>query len=395
MSTKRLLALLAPALCVTQLLCQPAPPSAECHAEAVFERVSHLLQSRQYEDAAKALNKLQQCSSLPAIDRFQIGWLYGRARHFHTALKAFDSVPKNVPDLVTHQYAVALSKFELADYRGASEVLKSLQSQSAFDPKCANLLAVSYSKLGSYQDAYAVLAQDIHSHPDDLNAYLNLITVCAESENFAKAAEMATEASRLFPQSSEVFVARGAADTLLGHLAQAREDFTTAAHVAPNAGEPRFFLALTEYKLGKYSDAVAILRSALADGIVDADLQYLMAECLLKLDPTATQKVLEQLNRAIELNSNSISARTLRGRLLLEAGQTKEALVDLELANRLDPTSRSAKYNLARAYRAEGRTDEARSLFNRFRSQTGDTLKELGDKRLNQALSQASAGGQP
>jgi tetratricopeptide (TPR) repeat protein len=154
----------------------------------VFERVSHLLQSRQYEDAAKALDELQQCNSLPAIDRFQTGWLYGRARHFHAALKMFDSVPKNVPDLVIHQYALALSKFELADYRGASEVLKSLQSQSAFNPKCANLLAVSYSKLGSYQDAYAVLVQDIYDHPEDLNAYLNLITVCAETENFAKAA---------------------------------------------------------------------------------------------------------------------------------------------------------------------------------------------------------------
>ena len=394
MSTKCLLPVLAPALCV-KMLCQPALPSAECHAGDVFEHVSHLLQSRQYEDAAKALDKLQQCSSLPAIDRFQTGWLYGRARHFPAALKEFDSVPKNVPDLVTHQYAVALSKFELTDYRGASEVLKSLQSQSAFDPKCANLLAVSYSKLGSYQDAYAVLVQDIHSHPQDLNAYLNLITVCAEIENFAKAAEVASEASRLFPQSSEVFVARGAADTLLGHLDQAREDFTSAAHVAPTAGEPRFFLALTQYKLGKYAAAVAILRSTLADGIVDADLYYLMAECLLKLDSTATQKAFEQLNRAIELDSNSVSARTLRGKLLLEAGQAKEAVVDLELASRLDPTSRSAAYNLARAYRAEGKTEEARSLFSRFRTETGDTLTELGDKRLNQALSQASAGGQP
>lgn len=92
-------------------------------------------------------------------------------------------------------------------------------------------------------------------------------------------------------------------------------------------------MGLTQYKQGRYTDAVAILQSALADGVVDADLHYLMAECLLKLDSTATPKALEQLNHAIELNSNSVSARTLRGRLLLEAGQTKEAVVDLELAN--------------------------------------------------------------
>jgi tetratricopeptide (TPR) repeat protein len=385
MSIKWTLWVFVPVLCV----------KAECGAEELFARVNGLLQNRQYEEAAKALDSLKKCAALPAIERFQTGWLYGRARHFNAALEAFNSVPKNVPDLVTHQYAVALSQFELADYRGSSDILKGLQSQSAFDAKCANLLAVSYSKLGMYRDAYAVLVQETHNHPDDLPAYLNLVTVCAESENFAKAAEVASEASRLFPQSPEVFVVRGAANTLLGRLDQAREDFAAAARIAPREGEPRFFLALTQYKLGRYTDAVTILQSAMADGIADADLHYLMAECLLKLDPADTQSALAQLNRAIEIDSNSVSARTLRGRLLLDAGQTNPAVADLQLANRLDATSRSAAYNLASAYRAEGRADEAQSLFKRLRSETGDTLTELGDQRLNRALRQTSTGGQP
>jgi tetratricopeptide (TPR) repeat protein len=382
MSIKWTLWIFVPVLCA----------KADCGAKEIFIQVSGLLQSRQYQQAAKALDSLKHCSALSPIDRFESGWLYGRARHFNAALEAFNAVPENVPDVVTHKYAVALSKFELADYRGASDVLKSLHSQLEFDTKCANLLAVSYSKLGLYQDAYVVLVQDLHNHPQDLPAYLNLVTVCAEGGNFAKAAEVASEASRLFPQSQEVFVVRGAANMLLGHLRQAREDFTRAADITPHAAEPRFFLALTQYKLGGYAAAVNVLQSAIEDGIADADLHYLMAECLLKLDPVDTHKAVGQLNRAIELNSNSVSARTLRGRLLLEAGRPKEAITDLELANRLDAASRSAAYNLARAYRAEGRTLEAQSLFKRLRSERGDALSELGDKRLNQALKQTSNG---
>lgn len=364
----------------------------ECAVPESFAKVNSLLQSRRFEDAANMLDGLKNCHALSELERFNMGWLYGRARKFQAALVAFRAVPENVPDLVTHQYAVALALFELEDYRGSTDVLKTLRSNPKFDPKCANLLAVSDSKLALYQDAYLVLAQEIRDHPEDLQAYLNLVTVCTEGGNFAKAVEVATEAGRRFPQSQEVLVVQGAANTLLGHLDKAQKNFSAAIQIAPQAPEPRFFLALTEYKLAQFADAAKILQSAIGDGVVDADLHYLLAECLLKIEPIDQTRVLDQLNQAIELNSNSVSARTLRGKLLLDAGQAKRAVVDLELASHIDGTSRSAAYNLARAYRAEGKTKEAQSLFTRLRSETGDTLTELGDKRLNQALKPNSNG---
>jgi Flp pilus assembly protein TadD len=383
MPIRYLLLLLLAALCL----------KADCgDAQEIFSQVNTLLRSHKYDEAATALDKLRPCTTLSPIDRFEMGWLYGRARNFTAALSAFNTVPEDVPDVPTHKYAVALSKFELADYRGAVDVLRSLGSQSQFESKSANLLAVSYSKLGLLHDAYLVLVQDIHDYPHDLSAYLNLITVCAEGGNFNKAAAVATDASGLFPQSSEVFVVLGAANTLLGHLDEAQKNFATAAVLSPTTAEPRFFIALTRYKLGDYAAAVTGLKSAIADGIADPDVHYLLAECLLKLDPMGTPAAIVQLNRAVELNSNSISARTLRGRLLLESHHLGEAVTDLQLANRLDPTSRSAAYNLARAYRAQGKTAEAESLFKSLRSESTNTLTEFSDKRLNQALQQSSSG---
>ena len=363
---------------------------ADCGVRETFTRVNTFLQSRQYDAAAKTLDSLKGCAALSPVERFETGWLYGRSRHFAAALEAFNAVPETVPDLLTHDYAVALSKFELADYRGAIESLKKLSSKAQLDTKSSNLLAVSYSKLGLYQDAYVVLARDIQDHPDDLPAYLNMVTVYAEGGDFAKAASVASQASRLFPHSQEVLIVRGAANTLLGHLDEAQKDFSTAVEIDPAAAEPRFFLALTAYKLGQYARAVGVLEAAIHSGIANSDLHYLMAESLLKIDPVERSKVIDELNRAIKLNSNSVSARTLRGKLLLDSGHAKEAILDLEQANRLDSTSRSAAYNLARAYRTEGRTAEAQSLFARLRSQTGDTLTEMGDKRLNDALQQSS-----
>ncbi len=365
---------------------QVAPEHPSCTTAEAFDQASRLLAARQYDDAANALGKISSCSNLSPLQNFQLGWLYGRARHFDVALKIFDRVPPDVPDPVTHTYAVALSKFELADYRGAIDILVRLQGDGNLDAKSANLLAVGYSKLGLYREAYAVLAVEVEKNPSDLSAYLNLTTVCAEGGNYQRAAEVATKASLLFPNSPEVFVVRGAAYTFLGQLDLAYGDFATAAKLAPSRADARFFLALMDYKQGKFSDAVSVLEAAQKQGIVDSDLDYLTSECVLKIDSANTALALRHLNRAIELNPHSTAARTSRGKLFLESNQVRAAIADLELAMKDDPSSRSAMYNLARAYKSLGRTNEAQVLFQQLRDAKTNTLTEMGDARLTEAL---------
>ena len=376
---------------VSSLRAQPMAQSQECNASTVFQRTNTLLGDKQYDQAAKSLDPLRACPRLSPVETFQMGWLYGRARRFDIALKIFNTVPRDVPDPLTHDYAIALSKFELSKYQGAIDILKPRQSSGTADAKSVNLLAVSYSKLGLYREAYLVLQEQIQKDSSDLSVHLNLVTVCAEGGNFAKAADVAAQARRLFPNSPDVLIVQGAAETLLGHLDQAYGDFAAGARLAPSRADARFFLALTDYKQAKFSEAISVLQASAKDGIADSDLDYLMAECLRKLDPANRDAALHELDRAIDLNKNSVSARTLRGKLLLESGHPKEALTDLEIARQEDPKSRAALYNLARVYQALGRIREAQALFRQFREETADTLNEFGDRRLNEAL----AGGAP
>ncbi len=363
---------------------------ATCDSQQTFREVTALLGSHEYVTAGKMLDSLKRCTTLSPMERFEMGWLYGRSRNFSVALEVFNSVPANVPDLATHAYAVALSKFELHEYQRSVDVLKDLARQGDLTPESANLLAVSYSKLGLLKEAYPILVREIQAQPKDLSAYLNLVTVCAEGGDIAQAAEISTKASEVFPQSAEVFVVRGAANLLLGRVEESRSDFTKAADLSPKLAEPRFFIALTDYKLGDFAKALGLLQSAAASGIKDPDLYYLMAECLLKQDRTHISEAMDSLNRAIELNANSVSARTLRGKLFLEQGKISQALTDLQMANRLDASSRSAAYNLARAYQAQGKTAEAKLLFEQIKNDSGNTATEFGDKRLNEALTRPS-----
>src|SRR6202012_185270 len=145
-----------------------------------------------YEAAAHSLDEIRHCPGLSNLDSFELGWLYGKARHFDAALAIFQRLPSDVPDRSTHDFAVALSRFEIGDYRGAVNQLEPENSAGLADSKSANLLAVSYSKLNLHREASAVLVREIQKDPGDLNTRLNLITVCAEGGDFKNAATNAS-----------------------------------------------------------------------------------------------------------------------------------------------------------------------------------------------------------
>lgn len=358
----------------------------ECDKAATFQHADQLIRNKEFDQANELLKQFEACPGRNPLDTFQLAWLYGRARRFEHALRLFETVPHEVPGPATHDYAVALSRFELAQYQGAIDILLPYQASGKADEQSMNLLAVAYSKLGLYRNAYDVLSEQVHRNPGDLATYLNLITVCAEGGDVAKAAEIAAKATQLFPDSADAAIVLGAAKTMLGRLDQAYADFSTGARLAPSRADARFFLALIDYKQGKFTDGIVVLQRAIKDGIADSDLHYLLAECVLKQDPANVQQALKELDRAIDLNTKSVAARSLRGKLRLESGHAKQAVEDLELARQQDPQSRAALYNLARAYQAEGRAAQARALFQQLRSRRGDALNEITDTRLHDTV---------
>ncbi len=100
----------------TELRCPAQHPKPTCDAQSVFRMAEAELKRQQYDQAEQELDRLAGCQTLPAIDRFNLGWLYGRARNFRKALSEFNSVSGDVPNTRTHQYAIALAQFELTEY---------------------------------------------------------------------------------------------------------------------------------------------------------------------------------------------------------------------------------------------------------------------------------------
>lgn len=366
---------------------QQTTTAPSCDTASTLAQVDQLLKQKHYDEAQLSLTQLYSCRHLTPLEVFNIGWFYGRAHNFREALSIFQSVGPDIPNPQTHQYAVGLSQFELGDYKAAADTLKVLQVQGSLNADSANLLGVSYSKLGQYQDAYIVFSDELHRTPSDLFGYFNLITLFADTGRFTEAVNIASQALTVFPGNADVLTARGAAYMLLGKLSEAHEDFATAVQQSPEKPSPRFLLALSDYKRGEYEASAVILKAAIQAGIADSDLHYLLAECMLKLNPTKSQDAIVELDRAIALNKTSVSAHTLRGKLWLEEDRPKDAVADLQLAHRVDPTSRSATYNLARVYVALGKAEEAKQLYAQLSKQNVDGVSEMSDHKLREALS--------
>jgi len=376
-------------LCAAAVAAQtshPASTRGSCLAGQSLPEAARELKLGHIAKARVIADGLHRCTGLTPRQRFDLGLIYGRLHDFPNALALFRSVDDDVPNLQAHAYAIALGQFELADYSGAIETLQHLRTQTPLDNDSTNLLAASDSKAGRYQDAYALLVEQVHKNPVEPLGYLNLITLLTDVGQLEQAEKLSARAVEVFPGNVQMLLVHGAASTAVGRLEEARNDFAAAVKASPQLADPRFFLAVTDYKMGHYDTAAHELRAAIAAGIVDADLEYLLAECLLKIDPGDSVDALKELDRALKSGSPAVQAHVLRGKLRLEQGDARDALPDLEKAHRLAPDLRSATYNLARAYAALGRKAEARLLFEQIDRQSVDMVNELNELRIKQIM---------
>jgi tetratricopeptide (TPR) repeat protein len=389
------LKLLAAALClIVSSLSAAAQEEPSCLPAQTFAHVGALLQKQDFSRAKTLLRGLETCPHLAPLEQFNIGWLYGRAHDSPDALRIFHAVRADVPDPLTHAYAIALADFELGKFQASIDTLAALRAHGIFDAKCADLLGVSYSKLDRYQDAYAVMVENIRQNPLNPYAYFNLIALFVDTSEMDKAAQVADKAVAALPQNADALSMRGSIELYRNQTDEAYRDFAAAAELAPHSPDPRFFMALVDYRQFKFDQASKVLRGAIGSGIADSDLHYMLAECVLRIDPSNASAALSELDQAIQLNPKSVPARILRGETLLAARRPQDAVVDLKVARDLDPNPQrdtsNTTYLLGRAYVALGKRDQANALFaqlgHQFTPNKTDTLNQLGDQKIQAAL---------
>jgi len=369
---------------------QPPDPGLLQHYSEAGQRA---LAERRYPEAEQAYLKLRELSPQTAEVHAGLGLIYYQQRKFGEAVPALRQAMKLNPKLPKTDILLALCLSELGQYKEAVPGLRKAFKQTADDP-LRRLAGLQLTR------AFTGLEQD------------------------DKAAEVALELTRVYPNDPEVLYHSGRLLSNYAYLMTIK-----LARVAPAsawthqaAGEANESQGLYDAAVREYRDVLRqderrpgihcrIGRTRLAQAAATADQGAAAAfraeavkelEQELALDATNATAAYElgEIHRragrldeaerlfaaAVEHYPDFDQARLGLGRVLLAAGRAEPALAHLRRAVAIDPENDVAYFQLARAYQALGNVAAQQEALARYQA-----LRARKQERTDAAVSPLQA----
>jgi predicted Zn-dependent protease len=247
------------------------------------------------------------------------------------------------------------------------------------------LLGISLYEVGEFKPARQNLGYALRLNPGDRNVKTYMARALYKTGEAGAAAQMFAELEREDPQNPELLYSLGLAyldlvtstfeklqkadpnsyliELLLGKtaeekqaFAEAIEHYRAALQKAPHARGLHYALGNALWEDGHMPEALQEFQTELQLNPYD-DLAC--AKAALLLVPSDPKEAFSLANRALKLDPELTQALLARGRASLEMGQPAKAVEDLKKVIALDPEDGTVHFQLARAYRQLGMTQEA------------------------------------
>jgi tetratricopeptide (TPR) repeat protein len=328
-----------------------------------------LLKTGRLKDAAANLEALSFTPNLAPQDRLKIAWMLGEATDYSRAIQLFNSLPAAFPDPFGRGYGLALAYYNEGRYSECIDTLTALERMRTVRAELFGLLGAAEERSGNTQGAYNAFREGIRQFPHDDEDYLNIATVAVKHVSYLLAIQVLDAGLAVIPDDDKLLMTRGVVNTLRSNLQTAEADYEKALSLAPTQSSIYVGLGICLMDLDNYDAAAAILRHAIQRGVRDETVYYFLADALYRrgLAPSSPsyEEAMNAVQASLKLDPGFAYGYLEQGRLELLGGDVQKAVDDLEHATRLVPRSRSVLYELATAYRLEGRKAEAERLFAR------------------------------
>ncbi len=191
------------------------------------------------------------------------------------------------------------------------------------------------------------------------DALVLLGVILAVKGDSAGALTSVRKAVMLAPRNFDAQFALGRALYGTGDPAAAANAFRAAIVLRPDSWQARFFLATALEAAQDDAHALAAYRELLVVQPDNAEGHLGVGALLVKQGGAQMDEGINELRRAVELNSELYEARVALGRALVRAGRAVEAIAHLQRAANLAPQNPEPHYQLALAYRRLGRAADA------------------------------------
>ncbi len=272
----------------------------------------------------------------------------------------FEQLDAEHPGTPALAYDRAAAYVQARRFAGAVAVLKAMP---ALDGDALNLLGAAYNGAGQLAEAIATYRQAAEQNPHDERNYIDLATVSIEHQSPEAALAVLNAGIAQNPGSAALLAMRGAVEAQLGHNDTATADFEAADQLQPSKLYGAVGLGVLLRDTSKLPEAEQLVRARLRAHPEDATLNYLLADVLVREGAAPGDAKFTEartlLAKAVALQPGLALAHGELGKLDLKAGQTDEAIAELEKGVHDDPTDRTSLNQLVAAYRRAGRTEDA------------------------------------
>jgi tetratricopeptide (TPR) repeat protein len=320
-------------------------------------------------DQAQAVAALQALPEQDAEDRFQAGLILGRAGAYGPAAAFFESARKNYSNPYVAGYNQLLMLTRGGNYSGAIQLFQQLLSEGYGRAELYNLASEAYLKSGQLKAAYDSLRIATKMEPKAEDNYVVLAALCLENENYDLALDILDVGIHYVANSYRIYVQRGVALVMRGHMEDAEKQFEAASTLAPDKSLPYVALGEVWMQSGHTDKAVALLRDKSNLPHADFLLPFIYALALIRSGADAgsleATEAIRALQASVRLNPKFSHSHAELGRLLLKQGDTDRAIPELKIATELDPTDSGPLYQLGLAYRKKGQKAEADAMLAR------------------------------
>ncbi len=291
------------------------------------------------------------------------------------ALSRFEQAAIEDPASYDALYNVAVLRLERSDPKDLDIALDAAQrAMTVHDTgEIHDLLADIYERRKDYKNALLEYQEAARLDPDNDRFAFDLGSELLLHENYQAAETILRAAQARNPQSSQIYLALGAAEFMAGKTADSVDAFLKAVDLNPNFDSAYLFLGEAYTFSGARSEEVLAKLAHLASKEPQSfAAQYYYGTSLvvaMNNDGILTNAALAMatLNRAAQLRPRDARVYYQMGEVLRLEKRPANSVSCYAKAIALDPDYPEPLYKLGQAYVQLGRHEDAQKMFDRHR----------------------------
>ncbi len=335
-------------------------PDTDSQVQQLYEEARSSENRGDFATAAERYESILKIAPGLAVAYNNLGAVYFKQRRYGKASAVLEKGLKLDPKMTSASALLGMALFETGSFSEARPRLEAALRAHPRDNNMELFLANDLTKLGDFEAAASHLRQIVKREPNDQHAWYLLGKVYTEL-----ARQSLARMNAIDPNSVWAHEVSGEIMESMKNYDGAIIEYKKAIEVAPRQPGAHYKLGDLYWSLSQWNNATEQFKAELGNDPGNCMAQWKIGNTLVQ-QSIKPEEALAEVEKALAMCPNLTEARLDRGRLLLRLHRDREALRELQAVVKATPNDPAVHFSLAQAYRALGRTEEARTELNSF-----------------------------